>query len=159
MGTGACPSCRKTVSFWTMRDELKPLGTMNNPKAIFMYPIVRDYYPTPDFSADIPEPLLKSLTSTIDALNSKFAVDLVVTDVRMPGNMDGFALAEWVRANRGGVEVILCSADPDAKDRANRAAGLGAFLAKPYTGRALLELVKQALAKGAPEIGSALGAA
>jgi CheY-like chemotaxis protein len=95
----------------------------------------------------------------IDALNSKFAVDLVVTDVRMPGNMDGFALAEWVRANRAGVEVILCSADLEAKERASRSQPPGAFLAKPYTGRALLELVKRALAKDPPGIEGALGAA
>src|SRR5579872_2705059 len=98
-------------------------------------------------------------TEAIDALNSKFAVDLVVTDVRMPGNMDGFALAEWVRANRAGVEVILCSGDADARERASKSPDLGGFLPKPYTGRALLDLVKQALAKGATEIGGALGAA
>jgi CheY-like chemotaxis protein len=100
-----------------------------------------------------------NVAEAIDALNSKFAVDLVVTDVRMPGNMDGFALAEWVRANRAGVEVILCSGDAEAKDRATQSQTLGAFLSKPYTGRALLDLVKQALAKGASEIGGALGAA
>jgi CheY-like chemotaxis protein len=100
-----------------------------------------------------------NVAEAIDALNSKFAVDLVVTDVRMPGNMDGFALAEWVRANRAGVEVILCSGDAEAKERANQAQTLGAFLSKPYTGRALLDLVKQALAKGASEMGGALGAA
>jgi DNA-binding NtrC family response regulator len=100
-----------------------------------------------------------NVAEAIDALNSKFAVDLVVTDVKMPGNMDGFALAEWVRANRAGVEVIICSGDSDAKERASQSPILGAFLLKPYTGRALLDLVRQALAKGAPEMGGALGAA
>lgn len=94
----------------------------------------------------------------IDALNTKFAVDLVVTDVRMPGNMDGFALAEWVRVNRAGVEVILCSGDLEAKEKAGRLQDVGAFLPKPYTGRALLDLVVQALARRAPNIG-AVGAA
>jgi CheY-like chemotaxis protein len=95
----------------------------------------------------------------LDALNSKFAVDLVVTDVRMPGDMDGFALAQWVRDNRPGVEIIICSGDPGAKDRAAQTPNLGAFLSKPYTGRALLELAKQALAKGVSSIDGNLGAA
>jgi CheY-like chemotaxis protein len=100
-----------------------------------------------------------NVAEAIDALSSKFAVDLVVTDVKMPGSMDGFALAEWVRANRAGVEVIICSGDAEAKERASQSQILGAFLLKPYTGRALLDLVRQALAKGAPEMGGALGAA
>jgi CheY-like chemotaxis protein len=100
-----------------------------------------------------------NVAEAIDALSSKFAVDLVVTDVKMPGSMDGFALAEWVRANRAGVEVIICSGDAEAKERASQSQILGAFLLKPYTGRALLDLVRQALAKGASEMGGALGAA
>jgi DNA-binding NtrC family response regulator len=96
----------------------------------------------------------------VDALNSKFTVDLVVTDVRMPGDMDGFALAEWVRDHRPGVEIIICSGDLRSKERMGESTKLGAFLAKPYTGRALLDLVKRALAKGTPEIhGGAAGAA
>jgi DNA-binding NtrC family response regulator len=96
----------------------------------------------------------------LDALNSKFAVDVVVTDVRMPGEMDGFALARWVRDNRPGVEIIICSGDPGSKDTANQSPNLGAFLTKPYTGRALLDLVKQALVKGPSELDEGnLGAA
>ncbi len=71
VGTAMCPSCRKRVSFWAMRDERVPVGHFANPLAIYMYPIVRDYYPTPEFSGDIPEPLKRSFVSTIDAFNSK----------------------------------------------------------------------------------------
>ncbi len=37
------------------------------------------------------------------------AVDLVFSDVRMPGKMDGFGLARWVRSHRPGVPVLLTS--------------------------------------------------
>ena len=100
-----------------------------------------------------------SAAEAIDALSSKLAVDLVITDVRMPGDMDGFALAEWIRANRPGVEVIVTSGDALAKDVADQSLEFAAFLVKPYTGRALLDLVIQALAKRAPDIGGAAGAA
>ena len=37
------------------------------------------------------------------------SIDVVFSDVEMPGSMDGFALARWVRANKPGMEVILTS--------------------------------------------------
>ena len=95
----------------------------------------------------------------IDALSSKLTVDLVVTDVKMPGAMDGFALAEWIKTRRPGVEVVVTSGDARAKERADRSSKFGAFLPKPYTGRALLDLVAQALARRAPKAGDAASAA
>jgi CheY-like chemotaxis protein len=100
-----------------------------------------------------------SADEAIDALNSKLTVDLVITDVKMPGDMDGFGLGEWIRDNRPGVEVILTSGDSGSKDRAEKSLELGAFLLKPYTGRALLDLVIQALARRPPDVGGAAGAA
>jgi CheY-like chemotaxis protein len=35
------------------------------------------------------------------------AIDVVFSDIEMPGSMDGFGLAQWVRANRPGLDVIL----------------------------------------------------
>ena len=94
-------------------------------------------------------------TEAIDALTSKLTVDLVITDVRMPGEVDGFGLAEWVRANRPGVEVIVASGDAGSKRRAEHSLNSGLFLPKPYTGRALLDFVQQALTRRAPDLGAA----
>jgi CheY-like chemotaxis protein len=91
----------------------------------------------------------------VDALNAKLTVDLVITDVKMPGDADGFALAEWVRTNRPGVEVIVASGDADSKRRAEQSLSSDLFLPKPYTGRALLEIVHQALARRTPDLGAA----
>jgi CheY-like chemotaxis protein len=82
----------------------------------------------------------------VDILNSKLTIDLVITDVKMPGDMDGVVLARWVRENRPGVEVILVSGDTRSIEQLPTS-GDGAFLPKPYTGRALLDLVNEALAK------------
>jgi hypothetical protein len=71
VATGLCPSCKKLASFWAMREQKIPKDTINNPIAIYMYPPVRDHYPTPEFSDDIPEALQRSFISTIDAFNSK----------------------------------------------------------------------------------------
>src|SRR4051794_25777084 len=35
------------------------------------------------------------------------AVDLVLSDVAMPGSMDGFGLARWIRKHRNDVDVVL----------------------------------------------------
>ena len=37
------------------------------------------------------------------------AVDLVFTDVRMPGHLDGFGLLKWINANRPELPVIVAS--------------------------------------------------
>src|SRR3954471_1818403 len=41
------------------------------------------------------------------ALLAKTPVDFVVSDVRMPGTMDGFGLAAWLRANYSSTPVLL----------------------------------------------------
>src|SRR5262249_31415527 len=47
--------------------------------------------------------------AAIDVLMSQRAVDLVFSDVVMPGDMTGFDLAEWVRVNRPGLPLVLTS--------------------------------------------------
>ncbi len=60
--------------------------------------------------------------------------------------MNGYELAEWVLANRPGVKTLITTGRPIERGAPPMA---GAFLAKPYTGRDLLDRVKQALAKTA----------
>jgi CheY-like chemotaxis protein len=59
-------------------------------------------------------------------------VDLVFTDVKMPGGMDGFALAEWVRANRPDTPVMLTSGDEMKCQTARNLCANDCFFAKPY---------------------------
>jgi DNA-binding response OmpR family regulator len=58
-------------------------------------------------------------------------VDVVFTDVRMPGGMDGIGLARWIRDHRAHVRVLVTSGyTPDAQ----QVAGLsnGPLIPKPY---------------------------
>ncbi len=56
-------------------------------------------------------------------------VDLVFSDINMPGAMDGVGLASWVAGHHPNVRIILTS----ARSFAQRAGEIGvAFLAKPY---------------------------
>ena len=42
-------------------------------------------------------------------------IEVVLSDVEMPGSMDGFGLSRWVRQNRQGLEVVLVSGPKRAK--------------------------------------------
>jgi CheY-like chemotaxis protein len=42
-------------------------------------------------------------------LSADIAVDVVCSHVQMPGDLNGFALARWVRCNRPSVQTLLTS--------------------------------------------------
>lgn len=76
--------------------------------------------------------------------SSETSIDLVVTDIRMPGEMDGRGLAAWVRENRPGTPIILASAYSTRGDEAVESV---ARLTKPYSGKTLVDTVQSALAR------------
>ena len=59
-------------------------------------------------------------------------IDLVFSDVVMPGTTDGFALARWVRTHRPGLPVMLTSGDARKADCARELCEREPFLSKPY---------------------------
>jgi DNA-binding response OmpR family regulator len=76
------------------------------------------------------------------------SVDIVFSDVIMPGRMDGFGLARWVRANRPQIDIVLTS----GIDRSAEVAGMlcrgGPLLEKPYEPQKVVDRIKQLLARG-----------
>lgn len=83
------------------------------------------------------------------------AVDVVFSDVQMPGDMDGFGLARWVRAHRPGLRVLLSSGGPAAI--AAKAGDLcedgpaecHALLRKPYGEREVVRRIEAMLGRAA----------
>lgn len=78
-------------------------------------------------------------------LESGVAVDLVLSDVVMPGKCDGFALAEHCAASWPWRPVVLMSGY--APDRARMPATIAAFIPKPFYRETLLGAVGSALAR------------
>lgn len=77
------------------------------------------------------------------------AVDLIITDVRTDGHRDGIELAQWVRANKPDVPVIVMSGAGEADVR--RDLGLQQyFLRKPVDYVEMMALIKLLLAKSVP---------
>lgn len=71
-------------------------------------------------------------------------VGLILTDVNMPGKMDGIDLVHALRAAGNPVRCVVVSGD--ALHASDRLGDLAPFLAKPYDRRSLLGAVQAALA-------------
>ena len=86
----------------------------------------------------------------IEALQAEFVVDLVFTDINLREGMNGLELAEWTVRHRPGVKILVTTGD------ASRMAGVPqtveSFLAKPYTGRDLVDRIKDALTEGSDDV-------
>ncbi len=87
-----------------------------------------------------------SAQEAIALFKADIEVDIVFSDVQMPGSMDGFALAQWVRQNRPGVDVILTSGAANAADRAGDLCEEGPLMQKPYESDEVHNRIKQLLA-------------
>jgi CheY-like chemotaxis protein len=75
-------------------------------------------------------------------------VDVVFSDIEMPGSMDGFALSTWIRANRPGLDVVLAGTVKRAVNAAEELCEEGA-LPKPYEPQAVLSRIRKLMARRA----------
>ena len=77
----------------------------------------------------------------LEMLDRNDDVAVVFTDVRMPGDMDGIGLSEWVRRYRPDVAVVLTSGQVDVA--ATQLPENVRFLPKPYTAHALMTAIRE----------------
>lgn len=75
------------------------------------------------------------------------SIDIVFSDVIMPGDLDGFGLARWVRAHRPNIEVILTSTIDRSAEVAGMLCEAGPLLAKPYEPQGVIDRIKQLIAR------------
>jgi DNA-binding NtrC family response regulator len=72
-------------------------------------------------------------------------VDVVFSDIEMPGAVDGFGLAKWIRQQRPGLDVLLAGTVPravrNAKDLCEQVP-----LPKPYDVRLVHDHILRLLA-------------
>ena len=86
---------------------------------------------------------------------SRAMPDLVLLDVQLPGQEDGFALARWLRENNTRVGIIMLTAAGDAVDKVQGLeSGADDYVAKPYEPRELLarckSVLRRSVAKSTP---------
>lgn len=82
------------------------------------------------------------------ALTAEMPFDLVITDYRMPGGLDGLELGDRVRHRYPNTRIILMTAFP-AIDNAVRMLRMGAsdYLIKPFEKTDLIQCVQSCFAK------------
>ena len=74
----------------------------------------------------------ENAADAIAALESGLPVNLVFSDIRMPGKLDGVGLAEWCRAHYPALPVLLTSGYSGPRNAAAVFQASG-FIEKPYS--------------------------
>jgi CheY-like chemotaxis protein len=87
----------------------------------------------------------RSGAEAINVLETGDSVDLVFSDVVMPGGMSGYDVAEWVRSKRRDVKVVLSSAHSDLPLATSASVRSLKILAKPYSREQLACALSEAL--------------
>src|ERR1700742_2214692 len=81
---------------------------------------------------------------------SRAMPDLVLLDVQLPGQDDGFTLARWLRESSTRVGIIMLTAAGDSVDKVlGLESGADDYVAKPYEPRELLARCKSVLRQSA----------
>lgn len=83
----------------------------------------------------------------LTVLQSSEQIDIVFSDVQMPGEMDGFGLARWIRQNQPRVRVLLTSGNAKAAATAHDLCEEGPVESKPYQPQTVLDRIKRLLAE------------
>ena len=89
-------------------------------------------------------------TEALSKVRSGLAIDLLFTDIVMPGSMDGWKLAELIRQMRPGIKVVYTTGYSDvSSEHLSSDAGI-MLLEKPYRLSRLAEVVRNAIHNPAP---------
>lgn len=74
-------------------------------------------------------------------------VDLIFSEVQVPGEVDGLGLSHWLRANKPGVSLIFTSAYAAAVEAEAVINERRPFIAKPYNQRQVVHRIRSMLAR------------
>ena len=88
--------------------------------------------------------LATTADEALQILLSSTPIDLVLTDIRMPGSIDGLGLAHRVRSEWPDMKIVFMSAH--LRDM-SEAAVADAFLCKPFPLSSVIDCVERLLAK------------
>lgn len=78
----------------------------------------------------------------LKVLHTSVAVDMVVTDIRMPGSLDGLDLARKIRVNWPNLKIVIVSSEHRSS---LAAAPTDAVFGKPYRPTELIDRINQLL--------------
>ena len=94
-----------------------------------------------------------SADEAVTLLQTGVALAAVVTDLRMPGRLDGLGLVDWLREHRPSLPIIVATGYPiDLQHEPYRTA-ISAVVSKPYEASQIVSVLAKL---GTPENGSHL---
>lgn len=130
---------------------------MNNGKAVVLIvedsPIIRLGATELVRSAGYEALEARNADEAIRLLESRADIDLVFTDVQMPGTMDGIRLSHYIRDRWPPVRIMLASG-MDILEESSLPEG-SRFFAKPYSDHVIADMMAQMLSDTTPPSGSA----
>ena len=86
--------------------------------------------------------ILVQVRAAAELLAKDVSVDLLFTDVVMPGEIDGRNLAQWARQERPGLKVLLTSGVLEPYGEVGLGGEVLPFIKKPYSKEQLQEAVE-----------------
>jgi DNA-binding NtrC family response regulator len=118
--------------------------------------VVEDEFMIRDYLSDYLRDAGYSVIAVSDAaqaisiLEADRAVDLVFTDIMLPGAIDGFGLVQWLRPRSPDLPIVLTSGGHNAA-KAAEVCKDEPFISKPYDLDALVSCFQDLLARGKPK--------
>jgi len=85
----------------------------------------------------------KNADEALEILKNGADVEVLFTDIRMPGKMDGLELAEFVHARWPEIKLLITSGHCRLSD--DEVPDGGRFVAKPYKLETVVEQIRKAL--------------
>ena len=76
-------------------------------------------------------------------LTDRSDIVVVVTDIRMPGSVDGFGLAAWMREHAASTPIVITSALAELPDIAVINPAIARIVAKPYGSQEVAAWVRE----------------
>ena len=83
-----------------------------------------------------------SADDAVAVLGSKLKVDIVFTDLELPGHSSGLELARWIRRRHPDVRVIVTSGVYSSAELAGELCEAGPPIAKPYESDAVVQRIR-----------------
>jgi CheY-like chemotaxis protein len=87
----------------------------------------------------------KNSLEALEILSRHAETSVIVTDVRMPGAMDGLALVAHVQIDHPTIRCIVVSGNASAEQA--RDAGAVGFVAKPYLAKSIIQAVHDSVTR------------
>jgi CheY-like chemotaxis protein len=83
-----------------------------------------------------------SAEDAVVILNSELKVDIVFTDLELPGHSSGLELARWIRKHHSDMKVIVTSGVYSAAELAGELCEAGPPIVKPYASDVVVQRIR-----------------